>query len=204
MDVSDWVPTLGGLAGIDFSNESLDGIDQWKMINEGGKSLRSEIVNIDNVYNYSAIIKGDFKWVKGTLDNRTDGWISNKSVLQTPYIYPLKVVTSMTNLAISSATLPHLTLQKVRNLQQYVQISCKGLGIPCLPGRGPCLFNIIEDPCEENNLALLQPETLNEMTDFYNGWLSKVVPSNRKQADNASDPANFGGVWTWWQPDSVF
>lgn len=204
MDVSDWLPTLGGLAGVDFSNESLDGIDQWEMINEGGSSLRSEIVNIDNVYNYSAIIRGDYKWVTGTISPSTDGWISDRSSLQVPFLYPFEVATSTTNFALASLTSTPLTIPRIRQLQNSVQIPCKGSGTSCLPQNGPCLFNIIEDPCEEDNLAAVLPETLSDMTDFYQFWLDKTVPSNRKPADNASDPINFGGVWQWWQPDSAF
>jgi hypothetical protein len=201
MDVSDWVRTLGNLAGCDFSNETLDSIDQWPMINDG-ISLRNEIVNVDNVFNYSAIINETWKIVKGSLDPPTDGWISNRSSLRVPWAYPLNVLLSRTNSALSGLA-PPLSFQKINDIQKSVQVNCRGSGFPCLPRSAACLFNIFDDPCEENNLANDEPIVLNEMKLIFNDWLSRTAHSNRKKADTASNPNNFGGVWQWWQPDAA-
>lgn len=65
--VSDWLPTLCGLAGCDlsgsrpeFRGKPLDGVDAWGAIN-GGAALRTEIVHDLNWVAWAALRMGDMK-----------------------------------------------------------------------------------------------------------------------------------------------
>lgn len=77
MSIVDWLPTLlsaSGLRDIIRVSTSIDGVDQWPAISGVSPSPpRSEIlINIDPIYNYSAIRRGEFKYVLGTVGNGED------------------------------------------------------------------------------------------------------------------------------------
>ncbi|XP_014227795.1 arylsulfatase B-like isoform X1 [Trichogramma pretiosum] len=80
--VADWLPTLLSAAGLLDSDaasplEGIDGFNMWPSISgvTGSEpSPRSEVlVNIDPIFNYSAIRRGDFKYVLGSVGNG-DAW----------------------------------------------------------------------------------------------------------------------------------
>lgn len=60
--VSDWLPTLASLAntGIKFDRE-LDGIDLSKMISKGDGPYRQDVETIDQIYETTSLIYGDYK-----------------------------------------------------------------------------------------------------------------------------------------------
>ncbi|XP_076633117.1 arylsulfatase I [Colletes latitarsis] len=67
MFVSDWLPTLLSAAGVDTRHlGNIDGFDLWSALVSDKISSRSEIlINIDDLDNYAAIRRGDFKYVIG-------------------------------------------------------------------------------------------------------------------------------------------
>jgi hypothetical protein len=73
-------------------------------------------------------------------------------------------------------------------------------GLPCDPYVAPCLFDLMEDPCEINNLATLKQDILEEMLSFVAQANQSYVHSLRiKSIDPRSDPALNGGLWGPWQ-----
>jgi arylsulfatase A-like enzyme len=76
MHNSDLFPTLLKFAGVKLDQKlKLDGVDQWNVINFGGYSARSEIVNIDDVLGFGSYIYNTYKLVNGTILNGIyDGW----------------------------------------------------------------------------------------------------------------------------------
>jgi len=73
---------------------------------------------------------------------------------------------------------------------------------PCDLLKAPCLFNIDEDPCEENNLAEEKASMLKLLLKKYNEVQRTSVPSRRQPTDPLCDPKFFDNNWNWWQVDS--
>lgn len=120
MYISDWLPTLLSAAGLrsQVTLPQIDGVDMWPSISgEVDQSPRAEVlVNIDPLFNYSAIRRGDFKYVLGSVDNG-DEWYGetgreeDKQVEgDNPKYDPENVLMSKTGTAISGL----LTARQVR------------------------------------------------------------------------------------------
>lgn len=80
MHVTDLFPTLLRLSGLkSYESLNIDGVDQWDMINNGGSPARKEVVNIDNILGYGALISYPYKLVNGSSgDAANDGWLASK------------------------------------------------------------------------------------------------------------------------------
>jgi arylsulfatase A-like enzyme len=69
MHMSDWLPTLFSAAGLDSSalrERGLDGVDVWPALSYNVTSPRTEVLhNIDEVDQYAAIQRGDWKFITG-------------------------------------------------------------------------------------------------------------------------------------------
>ena len=186
MDLTDWLPTLYEAAGGDASAlGAIDGVSQWKAIVEGtGPQSRSELVhNIDDVFGYAGIRKGDYKLIKGTTMNgdfddwntRTDG-MQNLNEAQ----YRQILEDSETFKSISS-----LNMQLKGNLtgqRAQLQVTCQRSpsDVLCNPLDSPspfCLFDARKDPCEFNNLASTLPVVFQEMIQLLDRFNSTAVPS---------------------------
>ncbi|XP_017798532.1 PREDICTED: arylsulfatase B-like [Habropoda laboriosa] len=105
MFVSDWLPTLLSAAGVDRRQlGNIDGFDLWHALVSDKISSRSEIViNIDDLSNYAAIRRGDFKYVIGQTETGS-AWVgASGDPLEgiSPTYDPYKVLYSKTGVAIS-------------------------------------------------------------------------------------------------------
>ena len=207
--VSDWLPTLARLGGFKIdSRRKLDGKDQWRMINYGGISSRQEVINVDDVMGYGSLIYFSMKFVNGSSeDGIYDGWLSSTN--DNGYIDPIRYANNILNSTVSRAIFSiqknNLSVDKILNLRKSAGVKCTN-GInknPCDLQKGPCLFNIYEDPCEENNLADTMPFVKASMQRRYNERMRSVVPTRRKPSDPACDPINFALNWNWWQAESL-
>lgn len=206
--VSDLFPTLLRHAGLELDGRlNLDGIDQWEVINNGGDQVRKEVIEIDNVLGYGAYISHPYKIVNGSSSNGSfDGWLSSKNNNEDkdPVSYATKVLNSLTSRAIQAIQHHNLSIDKILELRQDATVNCcnEVTKTPCDLLKAPCLFNIEDDPCEENNLAEEQSEVLSLMLDKYSEIQKSFVPSRRQPADLESDPKYFDYNWQWWQADS--
>ncbi|CRK99551.1 CLUMA_CG012868, isoform A [Clunio marinus] len=206
--VSDLLPTLMNLAGIKLNNDmKLDGVDQWKVINEGAKTTRTSIENLDNISSFGSYISQQYKLVRGTTNNEYDGWLSNKSEgIIDGVTYVAKVLTSETSIAILKVSPDKpLTIPKIYELRQKATVNC-GNSVDenksCDLTKAACLFNINEDPCEQNNVAENFPLIYRRLLELYDEAVATAVPSRRKSFDPACDPINFDFNWQWWENDS--
>lgn len=206
--VTDWLPTLAKLAGVNLNSRiKIDGIDQWSAINSGSM-VRNEVVNLDNVLGFGSYIYHNYKLVNGSLgDLSYDGWLASKNTNGDidPVSYALNVLNSTVSKAIMSIQKKsRLCIDKILELRAAATITCTN-GVkknPCDPRKSPCLFDIFEDPCEENNLAGMRPNIKNSLLSRYRDRVGQAIPSGRKQSDPACDPINFDMNWNWWQFDS--
>lgn len=205
MHVADLLPTLSRFGGYKYSR-SLDGIDQWDVINYGDPQVRDEVVNIDNVLGYSSFIHYPYKLVNGTISKGAfDIWTSTKTndYQGSAYTYAIDVLNCTVSRAIFS-----LKKRNVFNVDEIIAmrgrnvVDCSASPVSsCDITAGPCLYNIYDDPCEQNNLAA-DTSLLRYMQNRFQYLTSNIVPSRRQKPDAASDPINFDLNWQWWQANS--
>lgn len=198
--ISDILPTLASAAGIEIN--PVEGFDQWKALVAGETSPRSDIVcALDPVFGYSAIISDEWKFVNGTsLDGLFDkhlGEIQEFNLDQEEY--ENLILQSKVGKALNDVDLK-LTAKSIHKLRRKSTISCRDVdekGAKCNPLQSPCLFNIIEDPCERRNLADLHPEIVINLQQQMNHLVKSAAEPVRRTfiSDPRSDPLKHNGAW---------
>lgn len=138
MYIADWLPTLLTAAGLPRSSLAgrIDGVDMWPSISgepaaapvhlQG--SPRSEVlVNIDPIFNYSAIRRGEFKYVLGSVGNGEE-WYGETGRPEeaeiegrSPAYDPEAVLMSKAGMAISGL----LTAKQVGEFFRWFRGSCR-------------------------------------------------------------------------------
>ncbi|KAK7491343.1 hypothetical protein BaRGS_00017444 [Batillaria attramentaria] len=175
--VSDWFPTLLGLAGASLSGaKPLDGFDQWATISEGKASPRTELLhNIDILFPpagdtlypeafdtsvRAAIRSGDMKLITG--DPGEGEWTpppEEDNLLPTSF----------------SSDSPSADAQNV------------------------WLFNIMADPEERHDLSQQYPDVVKKLLQRLQYYNSTAVQPRYPPIDPNCDPAMHGGVWGPWE-----
>ncbi|KAK1124469.1 hypothetical protein K0M31_006820 [Melipona bicolor] len=225
MFMSDWLPTLLSAAGVNRKQlGNIDGFDLWPVLVSDRISPRSEIViNIDDLSNYAAIRRGDFKYIIGRTETGS-AWLGasgNSSEGTSPQYDPYKVLYSKTGIAISGIVTAKqamklkgrktisktnfqeriLTIKDISEMRKEAQIKCnikEKNKIFCEPIIAPCLFNIKNDPCEMVNLAEKRPVILAMFKKILmKHRLSVILPSNLN-GDPKANPLLWNNTWTSW------
>ncbi|XP_041369203.1 arylsulfatase B-like [Gigantopelta aegis] len=172
--ISDWYPTLVGLAGGNLNGtKPLDGFDQWETISQGKPSPRKELLhNIDILYPKvgkpmftdtfdtrirAALRVGDWKIITGNPGNSS--WIPPPDVSQ-------------------DAPLSHPRVDEKKNVW---------------------LFNITDDPNEHRDLSNLHPNIVHTLLDQLLSYNNTAVPPRFPPSDPRCDPKLHGGVWGPWE-----
>jgi arylsulfatase B len=176
------------------------------MINYGIR-VRTEVMNVDDVFGFGSLIYQGLKFVNGSINGgKYDGWLSstNKNGYIEPTRYAQNVISSPAAQAISSIQKKKLDVNTILRLRKAATVTCSNSVSknPCNLAKGPCLFDIYEDPCEENNLTDNWKYTKALMELRYKAKVREAVPSRRRKPDEACDPINFNLNWNWWQKDS--
>ncbi|KAK7094926.1 hypothetical protein V1264_006406 [Littorina saxatilis] len=172
MHVSDWLPTLVGMAGGDTNGtKPLDGYNQWEMISKGKPSPRKEILhNIDimfppkgdNLYpdifdtrTRAAIRVGEYKLITG--DPGNSSWIPPPS---------------------TSLYFPKTSHDA--------------------PEKNVWLFHVTSDPDEEIDLSSKHPDIVKELLQRLAYYNSTAVPPVYPKSDPNCDPKLHNGFWGPW------
>uniref|UniRef100_A0A4Y0BV48 Sulfatase N-terminal domain-containing protein n=1 Tax=Anopheles funestus TaxID=62324 RepID=A0A4Y0BV48_ANOFN len=200
--VSDWLPTLGFAAGIKSlpTGTTIDGQNQWLTLQSANATGRSVVMhNADQKFGYSSYMKLGWKYINGTsFAGAYDTWlgegIDNSNVTGEEYYNRLMEIAS-----IGSSM--GLSQDKVQEIRQAATISCPAdvEEVLCDPLSIPCLFNIVDDPCERRNLADQYPDTLLDLQLDVERYKRNALPPRNKPADRRADPALHNNTWTWWQ-----
>ncbi|XP_052895151.1 arylsulfatase B-like isoform X1 [Anopheles moucheti] len=203
--ISDWLPTLASAAGITMGNSTfsdIDGIDQWEALAYGTGNPRQRLMNnLDEIFGYTSYVENGFKYINGTtLDGLNDEWYGE--------IDPFdklpgsdEYLTSVMSTGIARAG--KLDEKLISYLRQHAKVNC-GNAIsnkPCNPLVRPCLFDIINDPCEMHNIAGEHPKKLREIRQHLEQYRLRAAKPRNRPHDPEADPTNFGGVWNWWRTD---
>lgn len=216
--MTDWLPTLLSAAGINLNlTDKIDGIDQWSSLSGAkfSEPRRHEIpVNIDEKFGYGTLISGGYKLVNRTTFNGTfDKWMGNLNPAEVDAgadyfesVFNSVAYQTLSQLQLKSEndTIPETQL--ITQLRNMAKISCLNSQESklCNPLVAPCLFNLIEDPCEEYNLAEEEPERLRVLIQRLSELSNQVVPARNVRGDVAADPIQFNNTWTWWSDESRF
>lgn len=181
--VSDWYPTLLGLAGYRQPLPGLDGHNQWATISEGRPSPRTEILfNIDPVsrkpgepYDKALVLNGLGIWdtaVRAAI--RAGDWkLLTGNVGDGDWIPPK---------ADPKGKEQWRRLEKRRNT----------------PGKSVWLFNITADPYERSDLADSRPEVVKQLLSRLAEYNRTAVEARNPPDDPMADPELHGGVWGPW------
>lgn len=169
------------------------------------------VIHVKIVLGFGSRIAYNFKFVNGSSSaGQFDGFLATKSTNgdNNPSDYVRKVLDSLTTQGIE-AVLPRnqrLTSEKIFEVRRKSVVQCQNSVVKtaCDLTKAPCLFDLSNDPCEENNLAgnAAYSFIYQLMKKNYDEIVRNVVPSRRRPAERAADPSNFNGVWNWWQQDS--
>lgn len=220
------MPTFAKIAGVDIDGKILDGKNVWNALSYNLPSPRREILaHHDPEVPFMAYISDNFKLVSGTTyEGFYDRWLSepiNRSEENATFEenYSEAILTSdVGNVLLKYSTTQRIQFQnwvgsnygtisddEIVEIRQKAAVTCNGYTPPnnnsiwaCDPIESPCLFDIYSDPCETTNLASQYPDIVKKLQsklDYY-GRIAK--PLRNKPSDRRSDPANFGGIWTWW------
>ena len=68
----------------------------------------------------------------------------------------------------------------------------------CQGGKKPCLFNVVNDPCEYENVAAEQPDILARLLRRLQHYNQTAVPPLRKPSDPRANPIYWDYTWTNW------
>ncbi|GAB0100713.1 hypothetical protein DMENIID0001_167960 [Sergentomyia squamirostris] len=202
---SDWLPTFLAMAGT-RPVRNLDGFDIWPTLQKGLPSPRQTIIhNIDPIDGYSSFYYNGWKYINGTtVGGMYDGWLSFRSKYPNPLAnnYPEVVMASDTWKSLSPFALRQLTPRSITKIRKNARIFCQPkvpYAMECNPLLGPCLFKIIDDPCELNNLITTFPLHAYLMKVRLNKEKANIVyPINRPNDYEACNPDLYNGTFTWW------
>ncbi|XP_070774968.1 arylsulfatase I-like isoform X3 [Enoplosus armatus] len=192
LHVTDWFPTLVGLAGGNISHsQGLDGFDVWPTISEGKESPRQEILhNIDPLHKpphpkshpapelilqssqpvwdtsvQAAIRVGDWKLLTG--DPGHGDWVP-------PQVLPT-LPGPWWNLERAALTLHKSSTHK-----------------------NVWLFNITADPCERLDLADQRPDVVQQLMARLAYYNQTAVPVYFPPDDPRANPSRHSGAWVPW------
>lgn len=198
MYITDILPTMAAAANIKFNLDRLDGVNQWRTITDDEPSTRKEILyNIEPVFGFSAIVNDGWKLVNGSVNLNNTNWFgsSGENANLTMERYIDIVLNSET-----AANLPKLSENVIKELYEKSITKCDTISpvTNCNSKESPCLFNIIEDPCERNNLADIFPEKVQFLSLRLSKHVSEMIPTRRKPSDPNCDPEFHNLTWTWW------
>lgn len=184
---------------------------------------------LDDLYGVQSYTRGNFKYVNGTrLDGLYDGWLSrniskneapinynfadavqkseagiafSRYALKPPRIYDSPQFTNTNQQIDKNGSL--LTQNYINYLRNKATIACDKPDPtkikPCNPLVSACLFNIINDPCEFNNIADSSKIRVDFMANIVQQYRDQSVPARNRPGDPLANPSLHNNTWTWWE-----
>ncbi|KAL1472867.1 hypothetical protein MTO96_022648 [Rhipicephalus appendiculatus] len=209
MHVTDWLPTLVHLAGGDAKTlgevADLDSYNQWPTISKNLASPRKSITHrFDLAGQNFVILLGDYK---GFIAKHSSISRERKSAWFPLVGFEPKQSTNFEKRVSSCDAFKALErfygsgFKLTDPTQRGSLLNCTRMVKPidCHVGRGPCLFNLAKDPCEQDNIVDKHPAVLMKMKQAIIYGDSYVPWENEKLGDSDADPGLFGGVWVPWR-----
>ncbi|KAL9904854.1 LOW QUALITY PROTEIN: arylsulfatase B [Glossina fuscipes fuscipes] len=209
MHAIDWFPTLAGAADIKLPNNlHLDGINLWPCLNGKHPPQPRRLIHVlDDIFGYTSYMRDNYKYISGTTFNGLyDIWLGelpSHEIHRLSKYYVENVLNSTVNRLLGSKNLlgqhvlelrSQATVHCPRNSEDFNQSIYK-----CEPLRAPCLFDVVNDPCERYNLARVHSSQMEILSQEVNELRRQATRSARiATADTRCDPKRFNGTWQWW------
>lgn len=192
-------------------NQPTDSYNVWDALSLDLVSPRNEVlINADQTIPFRSYVRNQWKFIVGSTYNGSyDGWLSDNVIDNTERNdiltqYGETVLSSDAGQALSQYSVAGMTARQIENNRNLSKVTCKNVTFPskpqfeCNPLVGPCLFNILDDPCERYNLASIEKSVLEDMAKRSKVFYDIAVTPRNRLVDNRSNPKNFNGTWTWW------
>jgi len=161
--------------------------------------------NIDNSEPYLSYVDGRWKIVNGTTQSgKYDGWLSERRNESDPranhYEDLIRNTSVWQQLQVLRGDLPPINITTMR---EEASVKCRKPepdDKPCLPLEGPCIFDMDEDPCEQNNIyeKVRDGHLIEEYLARIEKFKKNARPPANKPADPNCDPRYYNNEWTWW------
>lgn len=209
MHVTDWLPTLVHVAGGDAKTlgevADFDSYNQWPTISKNLASPRKCITHrFDLARQNFVILLGDYK---GFIAKHSSlSWERKSTWFPVVGLEPKQSSEFEKRISGSEA---YKALQRFHGsgfkltdpTRRGSLLNCTPIAKPfgCHVGRGPCLFDLAKDPCEQDNVVDKHPAILMKMKQTIIYGDSYVPWENEKMGDSDADPGLFGGVWVPWR-----
>lgn len=135
----------------------MDGKNLWDALSEDTASDRNETLhNIDDLYGSASLTVGEWKLHKGTnYKGAWDQWYGPAGHRSQSAYNVINVVQSPAGLALHRLNLLP-SVPNMRRMRIDATVKCtsnRTIEPICRPLEKPCLFNVENDPCEQQNLA---------------------------------------------------
>ncbi|KAJ6648068.1 Arylsulfatase J, partial [Pseudolycoriella hygida] len=171
--ISDWLPTFAALAGVTV-DQPIDGKNIWEALSCNVKNPRDDaLLHLEYADGLQSYLHdfGYQSYIRGAYK------YINGTTYNGTYDYWMDYVDKS---------------EKHPSFERYEK------RFQCFPMENPCLYNIVEDPCERKNIASLQPFTLRMMEDEVIKMGMKAPAVRNKPGEERSNPSFFNRTWTWW------
>ncbi|XP_034480398.1 arylsulfatase B [Drosophila innubila] len=208
--IGDILPTLAAAAGIHLKESlQLDGLNLWPALMYDYDSVEREIVhNIDDSVPYLSYVDGRWKIVNGTTNKgEYDGWLSVRHNEFDPRADHYEELIRNTSVWQQLELLRgNLTSINITSMREQATVKCRNPDPddkPCLPLEGPCIFDMDEDPCEQNNIyeKVRDGRLIADYLARIEKIKSNARPPGNKPSDPSCDPRYYNNEWTWWQDE---
>lgn len=146
-------------------------------------------------------LTGTYFLVPGSfLFGNLDAWTDNPSSdVESPSYDVGAVLSSMAADAITSCTTP-ATRQELEILRLQATVRCDAPVLrPCKPLQEPCVFDVVADPCERQNLYDKNSKILRILEEEMAAYRRTAVKPNNRRSDKFADPKYWNYTWTYWQ-----
>ncbi|KAH7966457.1 hypothetical protein HPB49_016423 [Dermacentor silvarum] len=187
------------LSGGNAEKLELDGFDMWRQLSFSAKSLRVELLyNYDYRFSNAAALRNSrYKLV---LDGT--GFFNERYTILGGS-NPCQDLDSMLYQSTVAGVLKKLYKRKhlafSKNWREKATLGCGRQKSNFSPGSCVYLFDIVNDPCELNNLASVHPNVVASLKKRIDAYRAGAVPTlNNLTIDLASFPENHNGVWAPW------
>ncbi|XP_051794540.1 arylsulfatase B [Acanthochromis polyacanthus] len=186
--ISDWLPTLVGLAGGSTKGtKPLDGFNVWNTISKGSASPRLELLhNIDPLYNDVAPCPGRQRQLTLAEALGGDSWVNsgfNVSFHAAIRFSNWKLLTGYPGCAVWFPRPDH-------NSSEWSSSQVD-------PLKPVMLFNIEKDPEERNEVSAQFPAVVNYLLTRLQQYQKSALPINYPDDDPKCDPGP-SGAWGPW------